>query len=97
MPARPSSVAPFFPSDLASDVARFSLEPVSGPLTPSLSRSEGETVPEGRERGTFLARADVRGTPNFKGMLRMVLRFAVMSSPVAPSPRVAPTVNRPFS
>jgi len=27
------------------------LEPPSGPLTPSLSPSEGERVPEGRERG----------------------------------------------
>ena len=31
------------------------------------------------------------------GMLRMVRRLAVMSSPVVPSPRVAPHVNTPFS
>src|SRR6266542_2770121 len=32
-------------------IAPCALEPPSGPLTPSLSPSEGERVPEGRERG----------------------------------------------
>ena len=31
------------------------------------------------------------------GILRIVLKFAVMSSPVVPSPRVAPRTNLPFS
>jgi len=31
-------------------------EPASGPLTPSLSPSEGERVPEGRERVRFMGR-----------------------------------------
>ena len=34
---------------------------------------------------------------SFKGRLRMVFRLPVMSSPVTPSPRVAPTASTPFS
>ncbi|GJD17990.1 hypothetical protein RIVM261_029460 [Rivularia sp. IAM M-261] len=34
---------------------------------------------------------------NRKGMERIVRTFCVMSSPVTPSPRVAPRVNIPFS
>ena len=34
-------------------------EPASGPLTPSLSPSEGERVPEGRERGRFMGKVGV--------------------------------------
>jgi hypothetical protein len=33
----------------------------------------------------------------FSGRLLIVRKLAVMSSPVAPSPRVAPTLSNPFS
>ena len=42
-----------------------SLEPASGPLTPSLSPSEGERVPEGRERRRFMGRRKHAQFPEF--------------------------------
>jgi hypothetical protein len=34
---------------------------------------------------------------SFNGMLRIVFKFSVISSPVVPSPQVAPTVKTAFS
>ena len=65
----------------------------------SLSERESQIFSEaGRGHVTSPRTSSTSGAfAILSGMLRIVFRFAVMSSPVSPSPRVAPLTRRPFS
>src|SRR5216117_1907253 len=51
------------------------LEPTHGPLAPSLSPSEGERVPEGRQRRRFMGRG-IRASHQLGGGVELCRSFA---------------------